>query len=115
MKQFLARSGPVGVIVCLFGVSLASLTLSRAILVAISWAGLHDVADLWRVFRIGFGLDTLVVCELFAIPALLYFAMPGERLRRRVALASFTIIAALLVHMELSTPNFIAEYGTRPN
>lgn len=115
MQQLLTRSGPVGVTLSLFGVSLAWLTLSRVILVAIHWPGLQDVADLWRVVPIGLRMDTILLCELFAIPTLLYFVLPGERVRRLVALTLFTIIAALLVHMELSTPNFIAEYGTRPN
>lgn len=115
MKQLLIRSGPVGVIVSLFAISLVWLSFSRGILVALHWPRLQDVEALWRVFPIGLRMDAIVLCELFAIPTILYFLLPGERLRRLIALGSFTVIAALLAHMELSTPNFIAEYGTRPN
>jgi phosphoglycerol transferase MdoB-like AlkP superfamily enzyme len=115
MKHFLARTGPVGVIACLFVVSLAWLTLTRGALVAIHRLRLQDVADLWHVFPIGLRMDTIVLCELFAVPTLLYFVVPGERLRQRVAIVSFTLVAGLLVHMELSTPTFMAEYDARPN
>ena len=64
MKHFLARTGPVGVIACLFLVSLAWLTLARGALVAMHWLRLQDVADLWRVFPIGLRMDTIVLCEL---------------------------------------------------
>jgi phosphoglycerol transferase MdoB-like AlkP superfamily enzyme len=115
MKQLLARTGPLWVIACLFAVSLAWLTFARGALVAMHWSRIEDVADIWRVFPIGLRMDTIVLCELFAIPTLLYLLVPGERARRQVALVSFTVVAALLVHMELSTPSFIAEYDTRPD
>jgi phosphoglycerol transferase MdoB-like AlkP superfamily enzyme len=115
IKRLLIRSGPAGVIVSLFALGLAWLTLARSILVAIHWSRLQDVEDLWRVFPIGVRMDTIVLCELFAIPTWLYFLMPGERSRRWIALLSFTLVAAVLVHMELSTPSFMAEYDTRPN
>jgi phosphoglycerol transferase MdoB-like AlkP superfamily enzyme len=115
LNRILTRSGPVGVIVSLFLVSLAWLSVARAGLVAIHWLRLQDVTDVWRVFAIGLRMDVIVLCQLFAIPTLLYFALPGEWLRKRVAIVLLTIVAAVLVHMELSTPNFIAEYDTRPN
>lgn len=115
MRQVLARTGPLGVVVCLFAVSLAWLTLARVALVAMHWPRLEDVADIWRVFPIGLRMDTIVLCELFAIPTVLYFLLPGSRAYQRVALFLFAGVAALLVHMELSTPSFIAEYDTRPN
>lgn len=115
MKRIVARSGPLGVIACLFAIGLAWLTLSRGALVALYWSRLHDVPDWWRVFLIGLRMDTIVLCELFAIPTLLYFLLPGTRTRRQLTLLSFAAIAALLVHMELSTPSFINEYDVRPN
>jgi phosphoglycerol transferase MdoB-like AlkP superfamily enzyme len=115
MNQFLTRSGPVGVVVSIFLVSLIWLSAARAGLIAISWSRLQDVVDLWRISAIGLRMDVIVLCQLFAIPTGLYFALPGELLRKRAAVVLYTIIAAVLVHLELSTPSFIAEYDTRPN
>ncbi len=115
MKNVLVRSGPLGVLVCLFVVCLAWLTFWRIALVAMYWSRFEDVVDLWRVFPIGLRMDTIVLCELFAIPTALYFLLPGTRVCQRAALLCFAAVAALLVHMELSTPSFIAEYDTRPN
>jgi phosphoglycerol transferase MdoB-like AlkP superfamily enzyme len=75
----------------------------------------EDVPDIWRIFPIGLRMDVIVMCELLAIPTALYFLLPGERFRRQLALVLFTLVAALILHMELSTPTFIAEYDTRPN
>lgn len=102
----------------LFGVLILSLTwlaLARGALLAMYWERFEDVPDVWRIFPIGLRMDVIVMCELLAIPAALYFLLPGERIRQRLALVFFTLIAALIVHMELSTPNFIGEYDTRPN
>jgi phosphoglycerol transferase MdoB-like AlkP superfamily enzyme len=109
------RSGPVGVLLYLFLVSLAWLTFARAGLLAMHWQRLHDVPDIWRIFPIGLRMDVIVLCELYALPAAVYFLLPGERIRRYSSLLLFTLIAALLVHMELSTPTFMAEYDTRPD
>lgn len=115
MMQVLARSGPLGVLVCLFSISLAWLTVARSVLLAMHWPRVADVADIWRIFPIGLRMDTIVLCELFAIPTVLYFLLPGTRAFQRLAAIGFAAIGALLVHMELSTPSFIAEYDTRPN
>src|SRR5512138_871654 len=110
MKQVLARCGPLGVLVCLLTACLAWLSFARIALVVIHWSRLEDVIDLWRVFPIGLRMDTIVLSELFAIPTALYFLVPGTQVFQRAALVCFTAIAAVLVHMELSTPSFIAEY-----
>ncbi len=95
--------------------SLAWLTFSRGVLLAIYWERFQGVPDVWRVFLIGLRMDVILMCELLAIPVAVYFLSPGERMRRKLTLVLFVLVAALIVFMELSTPNFIAEYDTRPN
>jgi phosphoglycerol transferase MdoB-like AlkP superfamily enzyme len=115
MNTELRRGGPIRVLLWLFVMSLLWLTLARAGLVWLQWSRLGNVPDIWRVFSIGLRMDVIIVCELLAIPAAIYFLLPGERVRRHLALLLFTLTAVLMVHMELSTPAFMAEYDTRPN
>ena len=115
MNTELRRGGPIRVLLWLFVMSLIWLTLARAALVWLQWPRLQGVPDIWRVFSIGLRMDVIVICELLAIPTAIYFLLPGERLRRHLAQLLFTLAAALIVHMELSTPSFMAEYDTRPN
>ena len=60
-------------------------------------------------------MDTIVLCQLFAIPATLYLLLPGKVIRAQVVAVLLTAFAAFLVHMELSTPSFINEYDNRPD
>ncbi len=115
IKNRLRRSGPVGVLLFLLILSLVWLTFARGALLAMYWERFKDVPDIWRVFLIGLRMDVTLMCELLAIPTALYFLLPGKRIRQRLALLLFTLVAMLIVHMELSTPSFIAEYDTRPN
>lgn len=113
--RLLRRSGVVGVLLCVLLLGLLGLTLARGALLFLYWTRVDDVPDIWRIFPIGIRMDVIVLCELLAIPAILYFLLPGERLRHRVSLILFTLVAALVLHMELSTPPFVDQYQSRPN
>jgi len=115
MNRFLQRTGPIGVLVLLFLVCLLWLTAMRGVLVAMHWPRLQDVPQLWRVFAIGIRMDTIVVSQLFAIPSALLLLLPGKEIRERLVAILLTAFAAVLTHMELSTPSFIAEYDRRPD
>jgi phosphoglycerol transferase MdoB-like AlkP superfamily enzyme len=111
----IARAGPFGVMLTIFIACLLWLSLARGVLVATQWSRLQDVEQLWRVFAIGVRMDTIVLCQLLAIPALLYFLLPGTVVRERLVAALTTALIVLLIHMELSTPSFLAEYDIRPD
>jgi len=115
LSQRLDRAGPLGVIVTLFLVCLAWLTLSRSALVLLYWDRLRDLDNVWRIFPIGIRMDTILLCQLFALPASLYLLLPGKAIRERITVTLLTAFAAFIVHMELSTPSFIAEYDNRPD
>jgi phosphoglycerol transferase MdoB-like AlkP superfamily enzyme len=115
ISRLLRHSGPVGVLLCLLLLGLAWLSLSRGALLYLYWTRVDDVPALWRLFPIGIRMDLIVLCELLAIPAILYFFLPGQRVRNRVSLILFTLVAVLVLHMELSTPPFVDQYQSRPN
>ncbi len=115
IRHSLVQSGPIGVLLVAFVLGLAWLSLARIALVAMHWDRLSDVTGPWQIFVLGVRMDTIVVCQLIAIPAALYLLLPGTVIRERITAALLTLFAALLVNMELSTPNFIAEYDNRPD
>jgi phosphoglycerol transferase MdoB-like AlkP superfamily enzyme len=85
------------------------------VLVATYWNRLSEVGDAWRIFSIGLRMDTIVLCQLIAIPATLCLAVPGKVIRERLVVIVLTLLAALVVLMEVSTPSFIAEFDNRPD
>ncbi|MBM5812650.1 MAG: LTA synthase family protein [Gammaproteobacteria bacterium] len=110
-----ARLGPAGVLLLALLLGLVWLALARAGLLLLFHERITGVAAPWRIFTIGLRMDTVLLCELLAIPALLYLLLPGRALREWLTATLLALAAALLVHMELSTPAFIAEYDHRPD
>lgn len=110
-----SRLGPAGVLLLALLLGLAWLSLARAGLTLLYHERLGGVAAPWRIFAIGLRMDTILLCELLAIPALLYLLLPGRALREWLTATLLALSAALLIHMELSTPAFIAEYDNRPD
>ncbi len=115
IRNICQRSGPVGVLAGAFLLALLWLSLARSALVAMHWDRLTEVADVWKIFVIGIRMDTIMVCQLLVIPTALYLLLPGKVIRQHSVALLFAVFAALLIHMELSTPNFIGEYDNRPD
>lgn len=114
-RNLVARSGPLGVIATFYLLGLAWLTISRGALVALHWDRLGDVDGIWRIFLIGLRMDTIVILQLITVPTAIYLLLPGTVIRERIVAVLLTACAAILVHMELSTPSFIAEFDNRPD
>ena len=110
-----SRLGPAGVLLLALLLGLAWLSLARAGLTLLYHERLADVVEPGRIFLIGLRMDTILLCELLVIPAALYLLLPGRAWRERLAAVLLALGAALLVHMELSTPAFIGEYDNRPD
>jgi phosphoglycerol transferase MdoB-like AlkP superfamily enzyme len=109
------RAGPLSIVVTAFLVGLIWLSTARIGLIAMHWDRLAEVDDWWKMLVIGIRMDTILLCQLLAIPTAVYLLLPGRLWRERIVAIWFAIVAAILVHMELSTPNFIAEYDNRPD
>lgn len=109
------RAGPLGVIVTAFLIGLLWLSIARIALIAMHWDRLTEVHDWWKMLFIGVRMDTILLCQLLAIPTAIYLLLPGRVWRERIVAVWLAAVAAIIVHMELSTPNFIAEYDNRPD
>ena len=114
-NSLLQRAGPIGVLLMLFAICIAWLSLARGAMVAMELQRLSDVPQLWRLFLMGVRMDVIVVCQLFALPTLMLLMLPNRPWRDRAVAILLTLFALLLICMELSTPNFLAEYDRRPD
>jgi phosphoglycerol transferase MdoB-like AlkP superfamily enzyme len=91
------------------------LSCCRLALVLMNWSRFEGVENLWWVFPVGIRMDTIVLCELFALPAAILLLFPGRKIREALTAVLLTLSAALLMHMELSTPSFIEQFDNRPD
>ncbi|HUH87367.1 MAG TPA: LTA synthase family protein [Pusillimonas sp.] len=93
----------------------ALLTLSRLLLSAWQWKRLQAAGGLWPVLRGGLRIDAAQIAMLAGIPALLAPWLGEYRLADQITVVWFLVAWVVLVLLEASTPQFIAEYDTRPN
>jgi len=94
---------------------LALLTLSRLGLAFWMWDRVQAAGGLWPLMLGGLRIDLCLLCMVAALPAVLspWF---GHRAGAAAATAWwFRAWWMLYVLLEVSTPQFIAEYDTRPN
>lgn len=115
VRKALEKCGPAGIVVLFFLLGIMWLSLARVAFVLLYGERLGDVDDGWRIFVNGLRMDVIVLCQLSAIPSALYLLLPGRVIRERIAAFLFAALAALLVNMELTTPNFINEFDNRPD
>jgi len=94
---------------------LVLLALFRIGLVAWQWARVEDVAGLWPVLIGGLRIDLAMLGMMLAVPAVLSPWL-GHRPAAVAATAWWLRLCWLLLALlEVSTPQFISEYDTRPN
>jgi phosphoglycerol transferase MdoB-like AlkP superfamily enzyme len=98
---------------------LGALGASRLLFVAWNWPRVSAEHGLWRVLRGGARID-LSLLAVAALPVAMlapFFAGSGRlaRLFQRVQAVWLGLLFVLLVLMEVVTPNFIGEFGLRPN
>lgn len=110
------RLGPIA---AFFFLGLLVLTLSRLGLSC--WhASRVSAAHGWaHVLLQGLRVDVATLCLLYGLPAVLAVLLPADggvaALWRRLLRAWLIAATALLAFMELATPDFMSEYGLRPN
>ncbi len=114
-RRLLQASGPIGFLLTVFMVGMLWLSLSRIVLFATHSDRLLMVENIWKMFPIGIRMDSITLCVLLILPAILLFALPGRVVRIRLMTALLTLLAAFMVYMEVATIPFIDEYDVRPN
>ncbi len=91
------------------------LTLCRLCLMAWQWPRVSAVEGFWPILLGGLRFDLVILGMMIALPAGLapwfgHFSIP-----ERITAWWFRVCWFLLVLLELSTPQFITEYDSRPN
>lgn len=98
-------------IVCGFGL----LTLSRGLLAAWQWRRVQSAGGIWPILKGGLRIDAIQIAVLAGVPALLSPWLGHYPLAVAITGWWLTIAWFLLILLEVSTPQFIYEYDTRPN
>ncbi|CAM5434609.1 LTA synthase family protein [Eoetvoesiella caeni] len=95
--------------------SFALLTLSRCLLAAWQWSRVRQAGGLAPIIKGGLRIDANQIAMLAGIPAMLSPWLGHYPLA--VTITGVWLLAAwfLLILLEVSTPQFIYEYDTRPN
>ncbi|WP_394467447.1 LTA synthase family protein [Mariniflexile sp. HNIBRBA6329] len=76
-----------------------------------------EVENYWLIFPIGLRIDLILLSYIAILPCLLIVLLPDNWLNKIGKFIRYYFIAFLflLLLMELSTPNFLLQYDTRPN
>jgi phosphoglycerol transferase MdoB-like AlkP superfamily enzyme len=94
---------------------LVLLTLSRLALCLWLWDRVSAAHGLWPVLLGGWRIDACLLAMVAGLPALLSPWLGHRRLAVAATAWWYRIWWMLYVLLEVSTPQFIAEYDTRPN
>ncbi|CUI58705.1 LTA synthase family protein [Achromobacter xylosoxidans] len=94
---------------------LALLTLSRLGLSWWMWDRVQAAGGLWPVLLGGLRIDVCLLSMVIALPAVFSPWLGHRPWAARVTAWWFRVWWMLYVLLEVSTPQFIAEYDTRPN
>lgn len=91
------------------------LTLSRLLLLGWQWPRVSAVDGVWPVLFGGLRFDVVILGMMIALPAGLAPWFGHFALAEKLCAWWFRVCWFLLVLLELSTPQFITEYDSRPN
>ncbi|MGB6104517.1 MAG: LTA synthase family protein [Pusillimonas sp.] len=95
--------------------SLCLLTLSRCLLATWQWKRVQQAGGLLPILKGGLRIDANQIAIIAGIPLLLSPWMEHSILALDITEGWFQFAWFLLVLLEVSTPQFIHEYDTRPN
>lgn len=98
-------------------IGLIIMTLSRLLLFILYKDRIDETENFWLIFPIGLRFDLIILCYLSFLPAVLICLLPDSFLQKikKFLHIYFLFFIFLFLLMELSTPDFIAQYDTRPN
>lgn len=91
------------------------LTLSRLALSFWLWERVQDAGGLWPILIGGWRIDLCLIAMVIGLPAALSPWFGHRPLAARLTAWWYRIWWMLFVLLEVSTPQFISEYDTRPN
>jgi phosphoglycerol transferase MdoB-like AlkP superfamily enzyme len=95
--------------------ALVFLTLSRLGLSLWLWSRVQPAGGLWPILLGGWRIDLSLLALICAVPALLWPWLGHRRWPTCLTAWWYRIWWLLFVLLEVSTPQFILEYDTRPN
>ncbi len=98
-------------------IGLIIMTLSRILLFFLYKDRISETENYWYIFPIGLRFDLIILCYISFLPAVLICLLPDRFLQKikKFFHIYFLLFLFLFLLMELSTPDFIAQYDTRPN
>lgn len=104
-------------LVAFMAIGLLITTLSRLILFLIFKQRIDDTPNYWNIFPIGIRFDLILLCYLSFIPFALISLVPDKQLKylKRFLNIYYIFFLTIILLMELSSPDFIKQYDTRPN
>lgn len=99
------------------GIALAITTLSRLALFILFSDRILETPESWLIFPLGLRSDLIIISYLSFLPVLLLTVLPDAVLQKIKAFFKvyYILFLTLFLIMELSTPDFIRQYDTRPN
>jgi len=113
------KMGPVWPFLLSYFIGLGILGSFRLLFIIWQWDRVTLVDGFWTVLATGVRIDTILLCELLALPVCVYFFLPnhGGLGHFRFYFSRIWLLAGTLtvVFMELATPSYIIEYDTRPS
>ncbi|WP_296146287.1 LTA synthase family protein [uncultured Flavobacterium sp.] len=98
-------------------IGLLIMSLSRLILFFIYRSRIVETENFWYIFPIGIRFDLIILCYLSFLPAFLICVLPSKYLFKikKFLHIYFLFFLFIILLMELSTPDFVRQYDTRPN
>lgn len=92
-------------------------TLSRIVLFFLFKERVVATENYGYLFPIGLRMDLILLCYVSLLPAVLISVFPEKWVLKIQSFLTvyFIFFLSLLLFFELATPNFIAQYDTRPN
>jgi len=98
-------------------IGLAIMTLSRIVLTFMFSDRIMATDSYWLIFPLGLRMDIIIMSYLSFIPALLISFLPetANKFTSKFLAIYCTFFLFLALFMEMTTPDFIDQYDTRPN
>ncbi len=98
-------------------IGLIIMTLSRIVLFFLYRDRIDETENYWHIFPIGLRFDLIILCYISFLPAVLICLLRDKFLQKIKKFLNiyFLFFLFLFLLMELSTPDFVAQYDTRPN
>lgn len=98
-------------------IALLITTVSRFLLFLMYKDRVEGVENYWEIFPIGLRIDLILISYLSFIPVVFLFFLPDKwaKYTSKFLTIYFVLFLFLIFFMEITSPDFIDQYDTRPN